>query len=822
MDDSSGCYDWYVAVNGSARLELALNVTSQMFIWVHDPSRASSEEAALNATMPSTASRELSRQLFLLGGFPNVIVSQGGAVVTVQSSPSFNSASGYWSFDLYATAAGAGGLIVYGNNVSLLECDIRDRTLEWYAVFAVPSALVSGPASVNGDFTLQHQGCNTALSVLLPAGGSRALILSRSRNSFALPFVFAANITGAWFSQTALLVLMNGQVFNLQQTASSPALSSGLPIGAITDLRPYAGCDLTLTPTGAVSDTNNLVLAFSTQNVSAVYFSRDGGLSFSLFTGLNATSVAVNAVLDAAILQTGPTFVFLVRNDVGNQQVLIFNDATSRWTVGAELSGSLRLDQRNAVPQVIIAPSGSGEMFLWGSQLLYSIDAGATVQSLRLNNRIGGTALQPTEIIRTVAVGKSGMLALLTSQMRLFVGIVGLPDLYEFQSGLSPLSFAQLQFDIYDHLEIVTSSPTGTLSVRVVAVANELSIVAPSCPYSATHQQPAVLHMDYGDTVSFNYTISAAQFQDTGLSVRISDVSLLSASVNSSLWYTEATLAVRSLTVSLSEAKGMTSTFASVSTIPTAAQATCSFPQQVTEVRIGCPPNRQIRLDRTATTSSPNCEALKTGATYGIPAAARADGTALSGLVYDHATFGCPMQIRHDTDGFRPAFNVYDSGVLTKALTGNFVIRELNNRTDFTFNATAAAAGCLRAPQTWSAVLRNNSNPDMAWTISTYSSCFVAPAIPYTDVEYEILNSTGVNALVWQGNDRDGLYLFRAYVVDPQFSYCTLTAYFALDVIGAPVEGNIIGAILGGAVGGLLLLLGVAGLYYYMKKPKLE
>jgi len=155
-------------------------------------------------------------------------------------------------------------------------------------------------------------------------------------------------------------------------------------------------------------------------------------------------------------------------------------------------------------------------------------------------------------------------------------------------------------------------------------------------------------------------------------------------------------------------------------------------------------------------------------------------------------------------------------------MTANFVVWEQNNRTDFTYNTTASQEQCISMPQTWSTMLANNHNPEHAWTPQNYRSCFDGIASPYTDVTYEIINATS-NALSWQGSHGGGIYLFKARIIDPSFTYCDLSAYFALDVVGTPISGWEAGAVIGGSMGILLLLVAIAGIYYWWStKPKTD
>eukprot|EP00163_Fabomonas_tropica_P020828 TRINITY_DN3673_c0_g1_i2.p1 TRINITY_DN3673_c0_g1~~TRINITY_DN3673_c0_g1_i2.p1 ORF type:complete len:146 (-),score=31.14 TRINITY_DN3673_c0_g1_i2:50-487(-) len=83
---------------------------------------------------------------------------------------------------------------------------------------------------------------------------------------------------------------------------------------------------------------------------------------------------------------------------------------------------------------------------------------------------------------------------------------------------------------------------------------------------------------------------------------------------------------------------------------------------------------------------------------------------------------------------------------------------------------------------------------------------------------YEILNSTGPNAMRFLPTGRDGIFIFQARVVDPDYSYCELTTEFALEVYGAPLTLFLIIIILLIVLAAIAVFLMVSYVYYRKKK----
>ncbi|KAK3750022.1 hypothetical protein QZH41_008659 [Actinostola sp. cb2023] len=96
-----------------------------------------------------------------------------------------------------------------------------------------------------------------------------------------------------------------------------------------------------------------------------------------------------------------------------------------------------------------------------------------------------------------------------------------------------------------------------------------------------------------------------------------------------------------------------------------------------------------------------------------------------------------------------------------------------------------AKVGCLKASQSWSEMFDDTSEVDIdqAWTQKNFQSCFEKDESTTEETNlkkpYEIMNSTGGSALMW---DDGGIYIFKLRVIDPHSSFCDLTAEFAVTV----------------------------------------
>ncbi|KAJ4460729.1 hypothetical protein PAPYR_2962 [Paratrimastix pyriformis] len=188
---------------------------------------------------------------------------------------------------------------------------------------------------------------------------------------------------------------------------------------------------------------------------------------------------------------------------------------------------------------------------------------------------------------------------------------------------------------------------------------------------------------------------------------------------------------------------------------------------------------------------------------------------ALTNVSYDLDTYGCPFLVYHGTDGWRPRLGLYDDGVFLREVAADYVLYEVNGRIDWTYNATdtepltlfcpgsGMQAGCKYRSQDWAErfALQTSRDPDTAWLPADYRRCTQAAtgvdllANPWHP--YSIINSTGISAIKFLSAGRDGTFVFKIRVIDPDFSLCELTAYVGLDVYGAPISPALGGSLLG-------------------------
>lgn len=172
-------------------------------------------------------------------------------------------------------------------------------------------------------------------------------------------------------------------------------------------------------------------------------------------------------------------------------------------------------------------------------------------------------------------------------------------------------------------------------------------------------------------------------------------------------------------------------------------------------------------------------------------------------------------------DPFLPIFALYRDSTFSEIVGNDIAIWEDFGQSTFTFNTTAEQAGCRTPPQSLKQfVTPNTTDIQNVWTPETYDKCYDSESSTTTGwntgVIYTLTNTSNQNALIWTGAT-NRLYFFTARVMDMNYSYCTLTTHFAVQVYGAPMSAGIQA---GFVFGFMAFVLGCLVGSYYIHKGK--
>lgn len=260
-----------------------------------------------------------------------------------------------------------------------------------------------------------------------------------------------------------------------------------------------------------------------------------------------------------------------------------------------------------------------------------------------------------------------------------------------------------------------------------------------------------------------------------------------------------------------------------VRTLPSSASPACPVAQQVMRMQQGCPPGRHVRVrgpDAAAPSSS------SSGGDFTAYSQSTCTSTfkqSMDPSDDDRSLFGSPIRVYHLVAGFRPTLELWDGDSYVEDVSGDFVVWEITGGISLSYNSSASDAGCVSQPVSWSEFLRSGGVDRESWTPQVHRNCWIPdPAHPLVepDSEYVVMNSSGVAALHFPLSIKDGTYYFRARVVDTAYSYCDLTARFAVELYGAPLDAVTIVIVVLTVTAAVVLLL--IGTYYHYKQQLLR
>ncbi|KAJ3350762.1 hypothetical protein GGF32_004664 [Allomyces javanicus] len=542
---------------------------------------------------------------------------------------------------------------------------------------------------------------------------------------------------------------------------------------------------------------------------------------------------------------------------------------------GAAASPQLDGGVKGASPRIVVGESYANDLFLYGDTLLYSADGARTLFEIQLTTRNPALAypgLDAGEYIVQVATAPApssvagaakggtpptnapqGQYAVLTSTNRVFVGMAGLREAVEVKAALTgPAGSYLLRYHVDGSLvALATTSGMPFVGATTISVNADMSVPdwnvpAIACPYTSFTTAPSAEY--YLDTSS-----SLALSATTGTSGSQTRIKPMLQVTNASLTTTNPAWSATAFSADAGTTQFTASTTLSPNTSTRVASAAAIIaPQRMTlgcgpstgpgpgprvasAVRAACPPNRALAfVPNTVTTAALvaapkiiTCDAGAPQYTVTVPAGGWVDwdtgrvGSAAKSVVYDCARFGGAPWPAYYGYLYKPPLAVVEDGVVVANVTADTVLFEVLGNTAFSYNSTAQDAGCVAPPQTAASMLRDGGS----WSRENYAPCYTTPAAGWTSTRaaattYEILNETNHNRIQWSTAVDNTIFLFRAVVLDPKFSYCQLSVDFAVQVYGVPLGPGPQAGIVLGFVAIVLGVLGASYVWYRRGKAK--
>ncbi|KAJ3240296.1 hypothetical protein HDU81_004211 [Chytriomyces hyalinus] len=849
-----GCYKWFINVGSREVTDTGAAINAR--VWIVDPSNLSSEESSGTASSPSTTSKTLTNGFRNVGESPKIefLSKQLG----LSKNVSFSASDSYWQASLRAPDPGSFPYRINGNSASILGCAVEpfDSILSVKQPIQSSWLASTSSSSTSGSFfNMYRNPCAKniafARSALYGSGNvaitqSSFLVSSETALSSSFNLDSSGILSIALTPVGAAVLTASGVRFLKLSSETSSTASAGIPSTTqLTSLRSSEICD-----TSSSTLSKHVVGWRSSPGTSTFYYSFDGGANFSSFTLASRLDSPNSAYIrDILPSQNLNKYIVLARDGVNDKVFLVdpyLLSVVSGYSFG---NPGMAVDSGQGATPFIT--EGPGSILFGGDALFLSPDFGQTMFAFTLQSRnpsLPAVNLASGEWISQAVISPDGsVFAVLTSNFRVFYGSLGEPKALEVAAGIS--STALLSFDVNQRLLVHQPSSTGNLiNTRIISIPNEMiSPRAPItsnptlvCPFKAWSVDLLPQYtVDIGENITIVANLTVSNTVSGDFMISYSNYSLIKLTSSQTLvndyspFGSSDRIVTSSTAIELSPADKSRFGASQLSIRPHDGNLACPKLQRVSSITVGCPSTRRMVL-RNPTNPAPtigaklppvDCSTAPTTVLLS-PGQWVSDWTSVSRPNYEKyisfncSQFGVPVEAYYGIP-FVPMFDIFDGGVYVKTVTANFGVWEVNGK-QVDYNLTNGEAGCTGPAQTWMgmAASASTADPIAAWNSSNFISCFNAAGPVDSNAKYTIFNSSNYLGIMWNGA-RDGVFMFTAKVLDPDYSYCSLTSDFAINVYGAPISPLIQAGVVVG-LSALFILSLVATYFWYLRERRRE
>jgi len=721
-EHSPACYTWAIA-----------NTTDKLHVWITDGDQSSDDF--------------ISKQFYFIGETPKVTV-QCDKTLTTLTAPTFNITLNKWELSQTLIAPCVGRVLLIQSVPALLfGCTVADTT---HSIHQERYTL-AGSTTLNSTITkLCVDHCHSGAAVLL----NESLVyytpdLFTSNSSFVTDLAGLGSVKDCGVSYDQIVLVMdNDEVIIVSK--DNYTRTSGASVEKVTV---NSQCKVTLEESYKVSD----ILLWS-----------------SLEAMLGAKNLTLpgdyDTIIDAQISYIGATFLLANASNVN----LFSMDLTdySFSDAGVSLDCTSNCSIHAMCPHTLLMTDDSK---------LYMVAYGAD-NGIRVTDYSNSSPLSLD--IEMIASSTSHTFAVLTTSKDIYFGYCSLTTLIRLSSSVSEAEW--LVFGSDGVLYYIDSSLIKHPLPLPTLLQSQVSTFW--CPVQDfyTDIKSSLKFLDKFESLDISVNSRSSPFYQAEITYQINSHSLIQIqSISDESIYSQGVgINQHKQQVKLFE-KDTTAHSTGVAVMVVQSNAVdvpcTSQHSEVMYVAVGCKPGRTIRvLDK-----QESCPYLQySNQTIPIPAAYTSNSVS-SDYVYNYTQLGCPLVWAHDNP-FVPNVWIYDDDVPVRQLANNYILKELNNRTDYKYTQSASNVGCKRAAQTWETM-------GDGWSKENYVSCFETDSNDYSisqqSTKYEILNSTSYANISFEKHKAN--YTFQLTVIDPDASFCSLTTYFAVEVSDAPETSNI-------------------------------
>ncbi|XP_028592928.2 cation channel sperm-associated auxiliary subunit delta [Podarcis muralis] len=187
-------------------------------------------------------------------------------------------------------------------------------------------------------------------------------------------------------------------------------------------------------------------------------------------------------------------------------------------------------------------------------------------------------------------------------------------------------------------------------------------------------------------------------------------------------------------------------------------------------------------------------------------------------ITYRYDLWRCPILLYYDSP-WLPVLELWDNDEFIEYVSADFVLYEIHGMHNYDYLLNEVEAECRTAAQNWITIMAEDpgKEPSDVWNRLLYENCKIPQEngpLPSASRPYHVLNRNEKNRILFP--QYNGIYVFKAIVVDTHYSYCDLTTVFSVYVHGALPKSQInVGKTL---ISFLVIIFGSILMVYYFPK----
>ncbi|XP_013012735.2 cation channel sperm-associated auxiliary subunit epsilon [Cavia porcellus] len=477
--------------------------------------------------------------------------------------------------------------------------------------------------------------------------------------------------------------------------------------------------------------------------------------------------------------------------------IVIYNEDSMQW-VPQDFLLQVPIDNF-LVPRFLL--SGMPELILWDKhQIHYSYQNFTTTGVLQTSAGHGNlSAISNDSIIHDIYVDSQGNIVTKMENNIMFYSKSNTEDALKLHLWTSATIKSSFCVSASAQVYLVYVFDNGTIQPQEYPLLLELQSVAfkvkEKCPYMIFHDNisDSFYFLDKGETLRAWAEIIYPENTGLDIIVKVYGPQILKYKESS---HYEIALGYCTNTLSMIfysrvnyagvedyfsfQYKNMGNVF--VQLRPSQHENVCPVTQKVFQIGVGCDPQKFIAVKGFSKTACVHHEFF-----YEIDKLYLRHRPPQNLKVrYDWEKYGCPLRL-NGHERFQPLLQLFDDSGYIEDVAVDFIVWEIYGRNDYSYNNSMKQSGCLNEAQTWKTMIQLHKDLPLenVWGPENYRPCFSYAIGKPGDLNqpYEIINISNYNHIFWPLH-HSGMYVFRVKILDPNYSFCNLTAIFAIEISG--------------------------------------